>query len=118
MLPNEPEKALPNEPEKASIPFKDRDYLRLYREPPREWRIWIGRYLRGRWKGYWIHHSVPITENIPEELDAPVPLPNTQTTTFIVGQLFVHAMSSALPDITEKFSGRPPSPNCGRFEKA
>jgi hypothetical protein len=90
-------------PEFASIPFSDRDYLRLYREPPKDWRIWIGRYLRGRWAGYWIHHSVPLVEDIPEGgRDAVLP-PNTQTTTFIVGQIYIHAFSSALPNITNKW---------------
>jgi hypothetical protein len=90
-------------PELAAIPFGDREYLRLYREPPKEWRIWIGRYLRGRWKGYWIHHSVPLVENIPEAGDDAASRPNTQTTTFIVGQIYIHAFSSALPNITSKW---------------
>jgi hypothetical protein len=90
-------------PDQASVSYEDREYLRLYLEPPKEWRIWIGRYLRGKWKGYWIHHSLPITENRPERDDEPVPPPNTQTTTFIVGQLYIHAFSSASPGLTSKW---------------
>jgi hypothetical protein len=83
----------------VAIPFADRDYLRLYREVPENWRIWIGRYLRGRWKGYWAHHSLPITEYITQPPNTAPPPPNTQTTTFIVGQLYIHAFSSAMPNI-------------------
>jgi hypothetical protein len=90
-------------PDLVSIPFDDREYLRLYREPPKEWRIWIGRYLRGRWRGYWIHLSVPLVEDIPEGGNDAVPPPNTQTTTFIVGQVYIHAFSSALSNITNKW---------------
>jgi hypothetical protein len=98
-------------PDQAAIPFKDREYLRLYREVPRDWRIWIGRYLRGRWNGYWVHHSLPITEDGAKWDNNPPPSPNTQTTTFIVGQLFIHAFSSGVPGITDKWRldepGRP-----------
>lgn len=96
-------------PDHVSVPFADREYLRLYREPPPQWRIWIGRYIRGKWQGYWIHHSVPILddEDLPEAGSDYVPAPNTQITTFIVGQLFIHAFSSATSDITNRwqFSG-------------
>jgi hypothetical protein len=90
-------------PELVSIPFSDREYLRLYLEAPKSWKIWIGRYLRGKWKGYWVHHSVPILENVPEPDDATPWSPNTQTTTFVVGQLFIHAFSSVSPGLTDKW---------------
>jgi len=92
------------QPDLVAIPFEDRDYLRLYREPPKNWKIWIGRYLRGQWKGYWTHHSVLITENIPDPPPDPLHHPNTQTTTFVVGQLYIQTFSCALPKITDKWS--------------
>jgi hypothetical protein len=87
----------------AAVPFEDREHLRLYREaPPKNWRIWIGRYVRGRWAGYWIHHSLPITEDVREPSDTDIPPPNTQTTTFIVGQLYIHTFSSAVDNIVNQ----------------
>lgn len=92
-------------PEQAAIPFADREYLRLYRESPPGWRIWIGRYVRGKWQGYWVHHSLPILaeEDIPQGDPNYVPPPNTQMTTFVVGQLYIHAFSSATTDITHRW---------------
>jgi hypothetical protein len=90
-------------PDLACVPFEDREYLRLYREAPKDWKIWIGRYMRGKFRGYWIHNSVPLLKDIPEQNDDATLRPNTQTTTFIIGQVFIHAFSSTEPDITSRW---------------
>jgi hypothetical protein len=90
-------------PDLVCVPFADREYLRLYREAPKDWKIWIGRYIRGKFRGYWVHNSVPLLKNIPKASDNTSYQPNTQTTTFIVGQVFIHAFRSAEPDITTRW---------------
>lgn len=63
------------------------------------WRIWIGHYRRRRWDGTYVHACQPIYHEgdlvIPNVQDRDVPLPTTQWSTFVVGQLYVHLASSS-----------------------
>jgi hypothetical protein len=53
---------------------------------------------------------------MPAQNDSTPPYPNTQATTFTVGQLYVHAMSSAYPKTIEKwYWGLGPAPLTGRL---
>jgi hypothetical protein len=83
---------------KVATPQSERDFLRKREKTPSTWRIWIGDYERGNWVGHWIHFAVPISgESHPiEMMSNGVPRPNTQTTTFVVGRLYVHVMSSPM----------------------
>jgi hypothetical protein len=73
----------------------ERDWFRDNGTPPQDWKIWIGHYT-GR-KGRWTHFVVPILEakGISELKDNDFAQPNTQTTTFVVGNLFVHVISTS-----------------------
>jgi hypothetical protein len=70
------------------------------------WRIWIGNYERKRWPAFFTHHTIPI--NSPRygisvsERDPP--LPNTQSSSFVVGPLFIVAISSAIPRLAKKWT--------------
>jgi hypothetical protein len=78
----------------VAISQVERDWLRDHRTPPENWKIWIG-YYPGR-KGIWDHYVVPIlgAEDAPQITSDGFAQPNTQTTTFVVGNLLVHALSS------------------------
>jgi hypothetical protein len=65
---------------------------------PPDWRIWIGRYQRHRLPERWTHCSVPIYERQPVTTPSGLPQCNTQTTTFMIGELLVHTMSAAFPN--------------------
>jgi hypothetical protein len=71
---------------------------------PKNWKIWIGNYTREKRKGYWVHNTVPILseEHVPQRSDLGVDLPNTQSTTAVFGQLYIHAFSSAIRSIVRK----------------
>ena len=71
---------------------------------PTNWKIWIGNYRRRNWIGQWVHAAVPISgpEHIPEEGDAGLPLPNTQSTSFVVGKLFVNVLSSRIRAVVRR----------------
>jgi hypothetical protein len=78
----------------VSISQTERDWLRDHHSPPDNWRIWIGYYPTKQ--GVWHHFVVPILSgkdvaNAPDNRLAP---PNTQSTTFIVGNLCVYVLSS------------------------
>jgi hypothetical protein len=86
-----------------AISQADRDWFRDHGSPPENWKIWIGRYHGNR--GQWTHFVVPVlsrgTTNSADDRRA---APNTQTTTFIVGRLLVHVMStSGDPDIISRW---------------
>jgi hypothetical protein len=91
------------EPTKIAISQWHRTYFYATRTVPDHWGIWIGNYQRGHWVGHLVHNVAPITlpSNIPKPNDAGLYPPNTQTTTFVVGQLYVHAGSTSLPEAFE-----------------
>ena len=82
----------------------DRIWLKENQTVPKNWKIWLANYERGSWKGLWIHSTVPIQgeEHIPETNQLGIDLPNTQSTTFLVGKLYVHVISSAISRIIRK----------------
>jgi hypothetical protein len=89
-----------------AIPQTDRDFLRLNLRAPQGWRVWIGTYNRSAWVGQWVRTSAPILDvgDYPSTGMAP---PNTQTTTFVIGRLYVHVMSSYFPEHTALWDWRP-----------
>ncbi len=66
--------------------------------PSEDWRIWIGFFEPNKLDERYIHTSLPIYDSKDisnvEHFDG-APQTNTQTTTFRIGKLFVHAMSSS-----------------------
>lgn len=84
----------------------ERDWFRDHGTPPPNWKVWLGHYQRYRWQGRWAHFVLPILDAkhiVRTEEDRRAP-PNTQTTTFIIGNLLVHTMStSADPDIVARW---------------
>jgi hypothetical protein len=85
----------------------EREWLWKHGTPPSEgWRIWIATYQRYKWPGRWVHLVVPVLEakDVPSSALADYPPPNTQTTTFVIGELYVHVMStSGNPDIVSRW---------------
>lgn len=92
-------------PEKQAIPQSDRDCLRGCWKPPADtWKIWIGTYKRDKWVAHWAKNSrfISSEKHIPEMSADGIPRPNTQTTTLVFGQLYVHVFSSPFPAIIAK----------------
>ena len=83
------------DPNTIAVPQADRDWLRNNGTAPPGWRIWLARYRRHKWPAQWAHFTLPILEakDVPAPGTGFVP-PNTQVTTFVVGELYVHVMSS------------------------
>jgi hypothetical protein len=94
-------------PSTIAVSQDDREFL--WKEgvpPPERWRIWITRYQRHKWVGRWFHSVVPILDakDVPSSALTDYPSPNTQKTTFTVGDLYVHVMStSGNPDIVSRW---------------
>jgi len=90
-----------------SISESDRAHLMKEHEPSSSWRIWIGRH-RGAWPGQWARASFSILEadEIPSAVSRNDRSPTTQATTFTVGNLYVHAMSSRYPDVVQGWDWR------------
>jgi hypothetical protein len=81
----------------VAISQAEREWLWKNSSPPKQnWRVWIARYQRYRWVSQWFHFTVPIleAEEIPKPGDPDYRSPNTQTTTFVIGELYVHVMST------------------------
>lgn len=93
---------------KVAVSQADRDWLTKTQTAPAGWRIWIGRYERGPRRGQWSHasHYLSEAENLCDIIPVDDRLPNTQTTAFQIGKLFVLAMSSAFPEIPKGWNWR------------
>jgi hypothetical protein len=93
-------------PERIGVPDVDRHLFWMVRRPLKNWKIWIGDYHRGNWVGYWIHLSLAIGEKyVSYSPDGAVARSNTQMTTFVVGQLYIHAFScSSMPELVDRFN--------------
>jgi len=86
---------LPRDPDAIAVSQAERDYFRDNGMPPLDsWKIWIGDYRKQ--KGVWDHYVVPIlgAKDSSDLTAGSFAQPNTQSTTFVVGNLFVHAISS------------------------
>ena len=76
--------------------------------PSDDWRIWIGFFEANNLDERWVHTSLPIynAEDIANVEDTDNPQTNTQTTTFRIGKLFLHAMSSSHTDLVRDWDWR------------
>jgi hypothetical protein len=89
---------------RAAISSKDRLFLKTDLAAPPNMKIWIGYCERHKWKGVWIHASIPIPDenHFPQRSTLGVDLPNTQTMTFVIGKLYIHVLSSEIASVVRK----------------
>ena len=92
----------------VSIREKDRTWLYKKKVPPQNnWKIWIGRYRRGKWRPHWVHHTLRIVKRERGEIPfLGKQFFNTQSTTYTVGELLIHAISSSWPPCVSRFHFR------------
>jgi hypothetical protein len=90
---------------KVAIPLPEREFVMNRERVPTNWRIWIGRFNRTDADGLWAHHSIPIRDkkHIVKETEDGRPFANTQATTFVVGELYVTVLSSALTKVVRRW---------------
>lgn len=95
--------------ERIGIPQEDRTILYRHHVPPSaSWRIWIGNYERDKWRGHWDHRVLCITQKKLEEgAFEDAKFFNTQSTTYMVGKLFIHAISSTVQKSVRSFHFKP-----------
>jgi len=91
------------QPASVSIPVTARRLLFTSRTPPDNMRIWLGNFDRQNWKADWAHNSLRISQDegrYPWTVNPDgTPRPNTQTTTYVAGKLYVHAFTCPFPEI-------------------
>jgi hypothetical protein len=86
-------------PARVAISKTDRAHLWKTKNAPMHWKIWIGDFQRTNWPPYRIHNAWVVLN----ETSTSSPPPNTQTTTLVFGRLYVHAVSSDIPEIVSRF---------------
>jgi hypothetical protein len=96
-----------------AISQADRDYLHNHKIPPlKNWRIWIGHYHRGVSHTQWDRRALlilPKKEVAQARAAAAVSLAhNTQSTTYTVGEVLIHAISSEWDKCVRLFHITPP----------
>jgi hypothetical protein len=75
------------DPATVAIPFTQRDEFRRVRDPPDDWRVWIGRISPNRWHGLWHHTGIGLFYPPTPDIDTPM---NVQITTAAIGKLLIH----------------------------
>lgn len=89
--------------DRVAISDTDRKYLYKERFAPKDWGIWIARHEPSPvWKPRIIHQILHISEDGEGAIDSGAPTPNTQATTYKVGNILIHAMSCVNPDIVAR----------------
>jgi len=90
-----------------AISHEDRDILYRHKVPPRvNWRIWIGRHDGpAAANSQWDHRALLIlpAEKVADAATSDGRSYNTQSTTYAVGELFVHAISADWEKCVRKF---------------
>jgi hypothetical protein len=86
---------------RIAISSKDRLFLKTDLTAPSSMKVWIGCFERDKWKGVWTHVTIPISDedHVPQRSSLGVDFPNTQTTTFVIGRLYIHVLSSEIVSI-------------------
>jgi hypothetical protein len=89
---------------RVAISSEDRLFLRNNLRAPSNMKIWIGYFERVKWKGRWIHVTIPISDedHAPQRSEFGVDFPNTQTTTFVIGKLYIHVLSSEIISVVRR----------------
>jgi hypothetical protein len=89
----------------VTIAQEDRTFLYRHQVPPLDnWAIWIGDYDRQEWIPEWARHVLTISEEETAETSFKIRPPlNTQSTTFTVGRLYIHCISSRFPEVVKEF---------------
>lgn len=87
----------------VSIPTLHRSMLMETEYPPEGWKIWIGWYRGLEWEQRYRHYGCASVSR--EQLGKVQPEFNTQHSTFVFGELLIHAISTTLPGYNINFTG-------------
>jgi hypothetical protein len=90
-----------HDPFSIAISQGDRTQLTDTGVPLSNWKIYVGHYRAWKWNTKYLHTCLPILDIAPDPNGHEKPIANTQTSTFVLGNLYVHAMSSEHPEYIE-----------------
>jgi hypothetical protein len=79
--------------DQQAVAAEDRDWLRLYREPSRHWKIWIARFTDADTEARWSLTYGLRLESSPTA-DGTVDFCDARVTTFVIGRLVAHIFYS------------------------
>ena len=85
----------------VAITDEQRSSFYKNRVPPESFKIWVGRYPSERGKGFYWHftQSVHFDADVLASKDPDNPPINTQTTTYMVGQFYVHVFTCPIIEV-------------------
>jgi hypothetical protein len=84
------------EKELAAVTQAERTEFKRTKAALKNWKFWIAAIDHPDWIGRYVHTSMQIGSKgqISKITDSGIPVPNAQTTTFIVNKLYFHTLSS------------------------
>lgn len=87
----------------VSISQAERTFFYKNKFPPDTFRVWIGRLPVGLWKPARVHIPMSILEQ-DKPSDGALSNLNTQESTHVIGELFIHVLSSPFTDIVKDWT--------------
>lgn len=94
------------DPATAALTGKDRTFFKINRDPPPNFKMWIGRYIGKHPEQHWCRHIGMNMSLTPEPSDDPYKC-NTQVTTIVLGALCIHTYSSTVDPDFPGYVGAP-----------
>jgi hypothetical protein len=94
-------------PATVAVPESDRHWLwKNLSPPPDTWRIWIGHFKRSKeFVTDWVHHPMSLTEEtMGNSSNSPSSPFNTQSTTFVIGEILIQVLSSSFAPVVSRWS--------------
>ena len=82
--------------ELAAVTQAERTEFKRTKTALKNWKFWIAAIDHPDWIGRYVHTSMQIgsKDQISKVTNNGIPVPNTQTTTFVVNKLYFHTLSS------------------------
>jgi hypothetical protein len=82
--------------ELAAVTQGERSEFKRTRKPLKNWKFWIAAIDHPDWIGRYVHTSMRVASKrqASKTTEGVIPVPNTQTTTFVVNKLYIHTISS------------------------
>jgi hypothetical protein len=98
-------------PKMVAITEEERTFIWKYEKPPLHWKIWLGRYQGTDWRpARYSHHGFKLnfSPTIEDYLSRPKwenhAQCNSQSSTFVIGDLFIHVISSVHHELVSQIT--------------
>ncbi len=92
-------------PETVSVSRREREFFHRYNCPPPTFRIFASRLPLGQWKPTWVRYCMELSDDSGAAQETDSGSPNTQASTHVIGELFLHIISCPSYRVVHDWNG-------------